>query len=86
MLAFNQVCLIFSLSKIFIVLMSDWFYFSFNKPSLISNILTLSYCVFFQNFEDYDFGEQTVDGIHLSLRFSKSASGYYQATAHISFT
>lgn len=39
-----------------------------------------------KNFEDYDFGEQTVNGIHLSLRFSTSASGYYQVTADVSFT
>lgn len=43
--------------------------------------------VYFQNFEDYDFGEQTVDAIHLSLRYSTSDSnGYYQATACVSFT
>jgi activating signal cointegrator complex subunit 1 len=39
-----------------------------------------------KNFKDYDFGEQTVDGVHLSLRFSKSTSGYYEATADVSFT
>lgn len=42
-------------------------------------------CIF-KNFEDYDFGEQTVDSIHLSLRFSTSSSGYYKITADVSFT
>ncbi|KDR15561.1 activating signal cointegrator 1 complex subunit 1 [Zootermopsis nevadensis] len=40
-----------------------------------------------KNFCDFDFGEQTVDSIHLSLRFSTSgSSGYYQATASVSFS
>jgi hypothetical protein len=46
-----------------------------------------SYHVYFQNFEEYDFGEQTVDAIHLSLRYSTSdTNGYYQPTACVSFT
>ncbi|PSN41834.1 Activating signal cointegrator 1 complex subunit 1 [Blattella germanica] len=38
-----------------------------------------------ENFEEYNFGDLEVDNLHLSLRHSKAANGYYQATAVVSF-
>ncbi|KAJ9576940.1 hypothetical protein L9F63_006466 [Diploptera punctata] len=36
-----------------------------------------------KNFENFDFGSYTVEEMHLSLRYSKSSNGYYQASAQI---
>ncbi|KAG8311627.1 activating signal cointegrator 1 complex subunit [Homalodisca vitripennis] len=35
-------------------------------------------------FRDFQFGEVTIDTIHLSTRFTTSSTGYYQATTEIS--
>jgi hypothetical protein len=61
------------------------FHSFYNSTFIICTLITDSGCVCFQNFKNYDFGEQTIDGIHLSLRFSTSARGYYQVTADVSF-
>lgn len=39
-----------------------------------------------KKFQDYDFGEITVESVDLSRRYSKAANGYYEATASIKFS